>query len=69
MVARCGDRRVAFEVDDADAVVREAPVSIPPEASLPWVSGVARHDEELIPILDLDALSERLTARYSEAVP
>ncbi len=68
VVARCGDRRVAFEVDDADAVVREAPVSIPPEAGLPWVSGVARHDEELIPILDMDALSERLTARYSEAV-
>ncbi len=69
VVARCGDRRVAFEVDDADAVVREAPVSVLPEARLPWISGVARHDEELIPILDMDALSERLTARYSEAIP
>ena len=69
VVARCGNRRVAFEVDDADAVVREAPVSVPPEARLPWISGVARHSEELIPILDMDALSERLTARYSEAVP
>ncbi len=69
VVVRCGDRRVAFEVDDADAVVREAPVSVPPEARLPWVSGVASHSEELIPILDMDALSERLTARYSEAVP
>ena len=69
VVARCGDCRVAFEVDDADAVVREAPVSVPPEAHLPWISGVARHSEELIPILDMDALSERLTARYSEAVP
>jgi purine-binding chemotaxis protein CheW len=69
VVARCGDRRVAFEVDDADAVVREAPVSVPPEVRLPWISGVARHNEELIPILDMDVLSERLTARYSEAIP
>ena len=69
VVVRCGDGRVAFEVDDADAVVREISVLVPPEARLPWTSGVARHNEELIPILDMDALSERLTARYSEAVP
>ncbi len=69
VVARCGDRRVAVEVDDADAVVRETSVSVPPETRLPWISGVARHDEEVIPILDMDVLSERLTARYSEAVP
>ena len=67
VVVRCGDRRVAFEVDDADAVVRETSVSVPEEARLPWISGVARHNEELIPILDMDALNERLTARYSEA--
>jgi len=69
VVVRCGDRRVAFEVDDADAVVRETSVSVPEEARLPWISGVARHNGDLIPILDMDALSERLTARYSEAVP
>ncbi len=67
VVVRCGDRRVAFEVDDADAVVRETSVSVPEEARLPWISGVARHNEELIPSLDMDALNERLTARYSEA--
>ncbi len=67
VVVRCGDRRVAFEVDDADAVVRETSVSVPEEARLPWISGVARHNGDLIPILDMDALSERLTARYSEA--
>ena len=58
VVVRCGDRRVAFEVDDADAVVRETSVSVPEEARLPWISGVARHNEELIPILDMDALSD-----------
>ena len=67
VVVRCGDRRVAFEVDDADAVVRETSVPVPEEARLPWISGVARHNGDLIPILDMDALSERLTARYSEA--
>lgn len=68
VVVRWGDRRVAFEVDDADAVVREVPVSVLPGARLPWISGVARYNDELIPILDMYALSERLTARYSEAV-
>lgn len=69
VVVRCGDRRVAFEVDDADAVVRAVPVSVSSEVRLPWISGVARHNDDLIPILDMDALSERLTAPYSEAVP
>jgi len=55
-----GARAVAFEVDDADDVVREAALPVPPGESLPWASGVARRRGALIPILDLDALGERL---------
>ena len=55
-----GARSVAFEVDDADDVVREPALPVPPGESLPWASGVARRRGTLIPILDLDALGDRI---------
>jgi len=55
-----GARRVAFEVDDADDVVREPALPVPPGESLPWASGVARRRGTLVPILDLDALGDRI---------
>jgi chemotaxis signal transduction protein len=54
-------RQVAFEVDDADAVVREQPLPVPRGQTLPWAAGVAERDSGLVPILDLDALGERIT--------
>ena len=62
VVTRCGDRRVAFEVDDAEVVVRDVPVPVPAGSQLPWASGLARYDEALIPILDVELLGERLAA-------
>jgi len=55
-------RHVAFEVDEADAVVREQPLPVPPGQSLPWASGVAERGagDELVPILDLDSLGDRI---------
>ncbi len=53
-------RQVAFEVDDADAVVREQPMPVPRGQSLPWASGVAAQDGALVPILDLEALGDRI---------
>jgi len=53
-------RQVAFEVDDADAVVREAAMPVPRGQSLPWASGVAEQDGALVPILDLEALGDRI---------
>ena len=54
-------RQVAFEVDDADAVVREQPLPVPRGQSLPWAAGVAEQAGGLVPILDLDALGDRIT--------
>jgi chemotaxis signal transduction protein len=56
-------RQVAFEVDDADAVIREQPLPVPRGQTLPWAAGVAEQagGKELVPILDLDALSDRIT--------
>ena len=55
-------RRVAFEVDDVDAVVREDALPVPRGQSLPWATGVAARGDEghLVPILDMDALGDRL---------
>lgn len=53
-------KQVAFEVDDADAVVREQPLPVPRGQTLPWASGVAEQEEGLVPILDLDALGDRI---------
>jgi len=55
-----GGRQVAFEVDDADAVVREQPLPVPRGQTLPWASGVAEQEGGLVPILDLDALGDRI---------
>jgi chemotaxis signal transduction protein len=54
-------RQVAFEVDDADAVVREQPLPVPRGQTLPWAAGVAEQEGGLVPILDLDALGDRIT--------
>jgi len=54
-------RQVAFEVDDADAVVREQPLPVPRGQTLPWAAGVAEQEGGgLVPILDLDALGDRI---------
>jgi chemotaxis signal transduction protein len=53
-------KQVAFEVDDADAVVREEPLPVPRGQTLPWASGVAEQEDGLVPILDLDALGDRI---------
>jgi chemotaxis signal transduction protein len=52
-------RRVGLEIDDAEVVVREPALPVPPGATFPWVIGVARHPEGLVPLLDLAALSSR----------
>ncbi len=53
-------RQVAFEVDDADAVVRGQAMPVPRGQSLPWAVGVAEQNGTLVPILDLEALGDRI---------
>lgn len=55
-----GVRHVAFEVDDADDVVREPALPVPRGESLRWASGVARRRGALVPILDLEALGDHI---------
>ncbi len=67
VVTRFSDRRVAFEVDDADAVVRDLPIPVPPGSELPLASGLAHYHDALIPILDVELLGERLVVGDSGA--
>jgi len=61
VLVEMGGRQVAFEVDDADSVVREQPLPVPRGQTLPWAAGVAeQEDGALVPILDLDALAARI---------
>jgi chemotaxis signal transduction protein len=52
-------RRLCLEIDDAEVVVRQPAMPVPPGSALPWAIGVARYSDELVPLLDLTALSSR----------
>jgi hypothetical protein len=53
-------RRVCLEIEEAEILVREAALPVPPGETLPWTIGVARHADGWVPLLDLSALSSRL---------
>ena len=61
VVVSVGGRRVCLEIEDAELLVREPVLPVPAGETLPWAIGVARHAEGLVPLLDLPALSSRLT--------
>jgi hypothetical protein len=52
-------KRVCLEIDDAEIVVRQPAMPVPSGSALTWAIGVARYSDELIPLLDLMALSSR----------
>jgi chemotaxis signal transduction protein len=53
------DRRLCLEVDDAELLVRDPALPVPPGSTLPWAFGVAKHGGGLVPLLDLPSLSSR----------
>ena len=61
VVIALADRRVCLQVDDAELLVRQPILPVPPGEALPWAAGVARMEDCLVPILDLNAISSRLT--------
>ena len=52
--------RLCLEVDDAELLVRDHALPVPPGTTLPWAFGVAKHADGLVPLLDLPAISSRL---------
>ena len=61
VMVQLGGRRVCLEVDDAEEVLREPGLPVPPGVSLPFAVAVARHAEGVVPLLDLSAIGARLT--------
>jgi len=61
VLATVAARWLALEVDDVDAAPEEE-ILLPPEGSglAAWALGVVRRDNDWIPVLDLDALADRL---------
>jgi chemotaxis signal transduction protein len=60
VVTRIGDRRVAFEVDEADAVIREVALPLPRGERTAWATGVTRRAGAMVPILDVEALCDKI---------
>jgi chemotaxis signal transduction protein len=52
--------RLCLEVDDAELLVRDSALPVPPGTTLPWAFGVAKHADGLVPLLDLAVISTRL---------
>jgi len=61
VVVQLDGQRLCLEVDEAEEVLREPGLPVPPETALPWAVAVARHPDGLIPLLDLSALGTRIT--------
>lgn len=60
VIAGGGGRPVAFEVDEVDLASGEEILPLPAEWEGPAAVGVARHEGEMVPVLDVRALVARL---------
>jgi purine-binding chemotaxis protein CheW len=60
VVASRDGRTVALEVDDAEEVIRDSGLPVPPGRNMPWALGIAEKEDELVPIVDLRVLGWRL---------
>lgn len=60
ILVRLDGRRICLEVDEAEEVLRERGLPVPPEVSLPFAVGVARRPDGLVPLLDLTAVGARI---------
>jgi chemotaxis signal transduction protein len=65
VLVRLATRRVCVEVDDAEEVVREPGLPVPPDISLPFAVAVARRPEGIVPLLDLTAVGTRIAETAS----
>ena len=52
--------RVCVEVDDAEEVLHEPGLPVPPDVSLPFAVAVARRPDGIVPLLDLTAVGARI---------
>lgn len=62
VLVRAGGIRLCIAVEDAETLARGDVMPLPPDGAMPWARAVLRDGESLVPLLDLEALAERLAA-------
>lgn len=65
VLVRLDARRVCVEVDDAEEVLREPGLPVPPNVSLPFAVAVARRPDGIVPLLDLTGVGTRIAETAS----
>ena len=60
VVVEVGGSRLCLQVDGAEEVLLGAGLPIPSGTALPWATAVARYQDQLVPLLDMDALGARI---------
>ncbi|MEO8031067.1 MAG: chemotaxis protein CheW [Gemmatimonadota bacterium] len=67
LVAELNGSPICFEVDAVDVMTRGELLPVPSGETLPWASAVVRRDDGLVPILNLNALRDRLAEAGTRA--
>lgn len=60
VLASVGGALVCFEVDEADVVTGGLLRPVPPGETMPWALAVVQRGDDLMPILNLNTLRDRL---------
>ena len=60
VVVRIRDQRICLEVEDAEVVQTGEVLPMPRDRAVPWARALVRRGDDLLPLLDLAALSTRL---------
>jgi chemotaxis signal transduction protein len=61
VMVQLAGRRVCLEVDEAEEVLREPGLPVPPDLSLPFAVAVARQAGGIVPLLDLTPVGSRIS--------
>lgn len=65
VVLNANGQRLCLEVDHADLVIEGDPMTVPADRAVPWSRSVLRHEDTLVPLLDLSLLGARLAEEGS----
>ncbi|MGE5926862.1 MAG: chemotaxis protein CheW [Gemmatimonadota bacterium] len=62
VLVRSGGIRLCLAVEAAETLARGDVLPLPADSAMPWARAVLREGDTLVPLLDLEALAERLAA-------
>jgi chemotaxis signal transduction protein len=67
LVAELNGIPICLEVDEVDVVSQAELLPVPPGQTMPWAVAVVRREDALLPILNLNALRDRLAEAGTRA--